>query len=113
MVVNEKYIWEHKQITNKSDPEIILHTYSLHQADLNYIGIVPVRIPLIFTDFPTGSVFHLCPVLEICKYQKHQHVYWENSNVVVNWLMQTIIVSHYFWDKCIGYFFMLPNTFFS
>ena len=53
----------------------------------------------------------MCAVLEICKYQRHVQVYWKNSNVVGNCLMQTIILSYYFWEKCIGYFVMLPNTF--
>ena len=59
--------------------------------------------PLIFTDFPKGSGFQLCEVLEICKYQRHPQVYWKNSNVVGNCLMQTIIKSYYFWNKCIDY----------
>ena len=73
-----KYIWEHKEITNTSGPEIILHNYTLHQEDLNYLGIflAHLRMPQIFTIFPTGSGFQLCAVLEICKYQRHPQVYW-------------------------------------
>ena len=40
--------------------------------DPNYVGIFPVRMSLIFTDFPTGSGFQPSAVLEICKYQRQK-----------------------------------------
>ena len=51
-----------------------------------YIRIFPVylRMALIFTNFPTGSGFQPCALLEICEYQRHPSVNWKNSNV--DWL---------------------------
>ena len=97
-----KYIWECKKVANTSGPEIILLNCSLHLADPNYVGIFLVhpRMPLIFTDFPTGSGYKLCVVLEICKYQRHPWVYWKNSNVVWICQTQTTIKNYYFLARC-------------
>ena len=59
-------------------------------------------MPLISINFLTGTGFQLGAVLEICKYQRHPQVYWKNSNVVENYLMQPIILSYSFRGKCIG-----------
>ena len=50
-------ILQHTQMTNTFDTKIILHNYISYKRQPSYIGNFPVylRMPLIFTDFPTGS----------------------------------------------------------
>ena len=62
-----KQILKHKEMKKTYIPKIILHNYILHKGDPTYVGTFPVnlRMPLIFTDLPTGSGSAPCAVLEI------------------------------------------------
>ena len=48
-------------MTNTIYSKIILHNYILYQGELSYIGMFPVclRMALIFTDYSTGSGYHV------------------------------------------------------
>ena len=52
MVVDEKYIWRHKEIANTI---VSLYNYILYYGELCFAEIYPayLRMTLIFTDFPT------------------------------------------------------------
>ena len=61
----------------------LCQSHILGRAELRW-NFSSIRISLIFTDFPTGSGYQPCAILEICEYQSHRQVYWKNSNVA--WL---------------------------
>ena len=48
---------------------------------------------------------------KICEYQSHPQLYRKNSNVVLLFLIQKVIVQYYFGVDYIGYLDMLQNIF--
>ena len=42
MVVYEKYVLKHAEMTNRFDKKIILHNYMLYLGELSYVGIFKV-----------------------------------------------------------------------
>ena len=66
---------EHPFVTvlDQYNNQYICFTINIEQLEPTYIRIFPVHLRMvpIFTDFPIGSAFQLCALLDISEYQSY------------------------------------------
>ena len=76
-----KQILKHKKTKKTLASKIIMHNYIIYKGDPTYVFPVCLRVYMVFTDYPTGSGYSPCGVLEICKYLMHPWVNWKICSV--------------------------------